>query len=76
MPVPAGANTRDHTLLLETLDGFTELTELLDHAPRRPALSLDAGYDYQPVSTDSPSVASRPGSPNAARRPGPTPHAA
>lgn len=25
--VPAGANTRDHTLLPETLDDFTELTD-------------------------------------------------
>ncbi|MCY0963193.1 IS5 family transposase [Streptomyces sp. H27-H5] len=50
--VPAGANTRDHTLLPETLDTFTELAEHLDHAPQHPALSLDAGYDDQPVYTD------------------------
>ncbi|TLQ48092.1 IS5 family transposase [Streptomyces marianii] len=50
--VPAGANTRDHTLLPETLDEFTELAEHLDHSPQHPALSLDAGYDYQPVYTD------------------------
>ena len=49
--VPAGANIRDHTLLPETLDEFTELTDRLDHAPQNPALSLDAGYDYQPVHT-------------------------
>lgn len=47
--VPAGANTLDHTLLPETLDELTKLTELLDRAPQRPALSLDAGYRYQPV---------------------------
>ena len=49
--VPAAANIRDHTLLCETLDEFTELTDRLDHAPQNPALSLDAGYDYQPVHT-------------------------
>ncbi|MFE2600558.1 IS5 family transposase [Streptomyces sp. NPDC059396] len=49
--VPAAANVRDHTLLCETLDEFTELTDRLDHAPQNPALSLDAGYDYQPVHT-------------------------
>ncbi|MFD7552423.1 transposase [Streptomyces sp. NPDC059816] len=50
--VPAGANIRDHTLLPETLDEFTELTDRLDRTPQAPALSLDAGYDYQPVRTD------------------------
>ncbi|OQD51921.1 IS5 family transposase [Streptomyces phaeoluteigriseus] len=50
--VPAGANIRDHTLLPETLDEFTALTERLDHAPDNPALSLDAGYDYNPVRVD------------------------
>lgn len=50
--VPAGANIRDHTLLPETLDEFAELTDQLGHAPQHPALSLDAGYDYQPVYTD------------------------
>lgn len=50
--VPAGADIRDHTLLPETLDEFAELTEHLDHAPQHPALSLDAGYDYQLVYTD------------------------
>jgi transposase len=47
--VPTGANIHDHTLLPETLDGLTELTDLLGHAPQAPSLSLDAGYDYQPV---------------------------
>ncbi|WP_434481902.1 transposase [Streptomyces sp. NBC_01340] len=50
--VPAGANIRDHTLLPETLDEFVELTEHLDRVPQHPALSLDAGYDYQLVYTD------------------------
>jgi transposase len=50
--VPAGANIRDHTLLPETLDEFAELTGHLDHTPKAPALSLDAGYDYQPVYTE------------------------
>jgi len=50
--VPAGANIRDHTLLPETLNEFAELTEHLDDAPQHPALSLDAGYDYQLVYTD------------------------
>ncbi|MFF6791705.1 IS5/IS1182 family transposase [Streptomyces filamentosus] len=50
--MPAGANTRGHTLLPETLDEFAELTKNLDHAPKRPALSLNAGYDYQLVYTD------------------------
>jgi hypothetical protein len=49
--VPAGANICDHTLLPETLDEFTELADRLDHPPQHPALSLDAGYDYQPVYT-------------------------
>lgn len=47
--VPAGANIRDHALLPQTLDAFAELTEQLGHVPQHPALSLDAGYDYQPV---------------------------
>ncbi|MGW3952886.1 IS5 family transposase [Streptomyces sp. NPDC004752] len=50
--IPAGANTRDHTLLPETLDEFATLTRALDHLPENPKLSLDAGYDYQPVYTD------------------------
>ncbi|MEU8694130.1 IS5 family transposase [Streptomyces sp. NPDC048665] len=50
--VPAGANVRDHTLLPETLDEFEVLTRELDHVPDRYELSLDSGYDYQPVRAD------------------------
>ncbi|MGX1977119.1 transposase [Streptomyces kronopolitis] len=50
--VPAGANIRDHTLLPETLDAFEALAQELEHVPDRPELSLDAGYDYQPVYAD------------------------
>jgi Transposase DDE domain len=50
--IPAGANMRDHTLLPETLDEFTALARELDHITENPKLSLDAGYDYQPVYTD------------------------
>ncbi|MFD3554421.1 IS5 family transposase [Streptomyces goshikiensis] len=50
--IPAGANIRDHTLLPETLDQFEALTWHLEHRPQNPALSLDAGYDYQPVRDD------------------------
>ncbi|MER6610261.1 IS5 family transposase [Streptomyces sp. NPDC000927] len=50
--VPAGANVRDHTLLSETLDEFAALAHELEHIPENPKLSLDAGYDYQPVYTD------------------------
>lgn len=50
--IPAGANTRDHTLLPETLDELTTMTEELEHVPQHPALSLDAGYDYRPVYAD------------------------
>jgi hypothetical protein len=50
--VPAGANVRDHTLLPETIGECAELTKHLDRVPQRPALGLDAGYDYQPVCTD------------------------
>ncbi len=50
--VPSGANMRDHTLLSQTLDEFTKLTDRIGHAPQDPRLSLDAGYDYQSVYTD------------------------
>ncbi|MGH4035271.1 IS5 family transposase [Actinomycetota bacterium Odt1-20B] len=50
--VPAGANVRDHTLLPETLDEFAAVAHDLEHVPKDPKLSLDAGYDYQPVYTD------------------------
>ncbi|MFF1628782.1 transposase [Streptomyces sp. NPDC058272] len=50
--IPAKANARDHTLLPQTLDTFETLTWELEHRPQNPALSLDAGYDYQPVRVD------------------------
>ncbi|REK87698.1 hypothetical protein DY245_25445 [Streptomyces inhibens] len=50
--VPAGANLRDHTLLPEPLDEFTTIVRELRCFPQYPALSLDAGYDYQPVYAD------------------------
>ncbi|QHC23261.1 hypothetical protein GR130_19485 [Streptomyces sp. GS7] len=50
--VPAGADTRDHALLPETLDEFAALTRELEQVPEDPKPSLDADYDYQPVCTD------------------------
>jgi hypothetical protein len=49
---PAPANIRDHTLLPETLDHFSELAKDLGPLPEHPTLSLYAGYDYRCVYDD------------------------
>jgi transposase len=49
---PAPANTRDHTLLPNTLDRFAELEMAIGPLPTHPSLSLDAGYDYALVYED------------------------
>lgn len=49
---PARADIRDHTLLPANLDDYNDLAKALGPLPEKPALSVDAGYDYQPVYAD------------------------
>ena len=46
--LPAPANTRDHTLLPDTLDQLTDLLTQVGAAPEQTTVHLDAGYDYRP----------------------------